>query len=252
MRICSVLFILVAIVQPTYAELSDDVRAELTDLIIVTDQYPPLNYLENDELKGFSAELLRLVYQQLEIELPDIDVVPWTRGYHMLQSEKRVMLFSTARTSSREPLFKWVGPIYRSEVQLVTWQGSGIDSYDPATMQSEKILAVRSDITRVVLDERGYPAQMITEADNTEVQYRLFMKKRVKLASVSRMPFNTALAELPDVNVQPITLQVMRETSGHFAFSLTVSDPAIAALQRALDEIRPQHLTLIEKYQLDL
>ena len=80
------------------------------ELTLLTENYPPYNFQENRRITGFTAEIVREICHRLNI--PDnINLFPWNRAYHMVQSLDNHLLFSVYRTDEREDLFKWVGPI---------------------------------------------------------------------------------------------------------------------------------------------
>ena len=84
-------------------------------LLVITEDFPPFNYYEGRELKGFAVEIVKTIQTRLGIS-NEIKVYPWARGYHFLKTRKNTVLFSTARSKEREDLFIWVGPY--AEVKL--------------------------------------------------------------------------------------------------------------------------------------
>jgi polar amino acid transport system substrate-binding protein len=79
-------------------------------LLIATEDAPPLNYLENGELIGPSADLVRALAQRAEVPVI-IEVLPWARAYQQALDRPDNCVFSTTITEQRRPLFKWVGPL---------------------------------------------------------------------------------------------------------------------------------------------
>jgi len=87
------------------------------DLTLITEDYPPLNYVEDEILKGPAVDIVRAIRDRLGIE-SEIKVYPWARGYKFLETRKNTALFSTTRSKKREELFKWVGPIAEKKIGL--------------------------------------------------------------------------------------------------------------------------------------
>ncbi len=77
---------------------------------IITEEYPPYNYTEDGELKGFSVEIVKAIMNELQVDYP-ITVLPGARGKVYIQNNPDYMLFSLFRTEQRENLYKWIGPI---------------------------------------------------------------------------------------------------------------------------------------------
>jgi len=83
-------------------------------LTLYTEIAPPGQYLDAEgRLTGIGIEVVREIQRRIDSTEP-IQVVPWVRGYNELQTRSRIILFSTARTPERAPLFDWVGPIYEN------------------------------------------------------------------------------------------------------------------------------------------
>ena len=79
-------------------------------LTLLTEDYPPLNYLEKGKLAGAGVEVVNEIRTSLRVDVP-IDVMPWKRAFLKATKTKNVGLFSLVRSPQREKLFKWVGPI---------------------------------------------------------------------------------------------------------------------------------------------
>lgn len=229
---------------------AEELAAQIRNLQVITEDYPPLNYYEDGELTGLSVEILRLVYNELGVEFPDIDVMPWARGYHLAQSGRPVMLFTMSRTPAREPLFQWVGHTHSSYSFLFTFVGSGIESYDPRIQHSERVVAIRSDISQLAMEELGYPPRLLDLVDSPETLFKLVLRERGRLFSLSEAPYRTLVKRADDAGVSLRLLATTRETRGHYAFSQGVSEELIEAFQSALDRVRPQQQTILERYQM--
>lgn len=80
------------------------------DILIVTEEWAPYNYLNNGEIIGVSTDvvmhLLDILNKRYKIEL-----LPSMRSSYMLNTRLRTMMFSMFRTPERESQYKWIGPI---------------------------------------------------------------------------------------------------------------------------------------------
>ena len=98
------------------------------DLQIITENYPPLNYIENGTLQGISVDLMELAFERLDIPVnrSSFQVLPWSEGYTRALNTPNTMLFSTARLPERESQFLWAGPLV-SAAGIRCWsiRGSG-------------------------------------------------------------------------------------------------------------------------------
>ncbi|WP_230623351.1 MULTISPECIES: substrate-binding periplasmic protein [Chromobacterium] len=87
------------------------------DIHAYTEDVPPLNYLENNNVQGYSTEVLRLVAKEAGLKL-SIDVLPWLRAYAKVESTPDTLLYTIVRTPEREQHFQWVGPIGPRRIYL--------------------------------------------------------------------------------------------------------------------------------------
>lgn len=224
-----------------------------SDVLVVTEDYPPLNYIQDGQEAGSSLELLYAVFEQMGVTRPTIQWVPWQRAYGLVQSERPVLVFTMTRTVSREALFQWAGPTHVSRHLLIKSAGRQLEAeYSPLVEQKEAIVAVRNDISSVVLREAGYPDHLIAEVDTFKAAFNLLVNGRIPLASVSENSLEVLLAQM---EVDPALFEVVgvfKETPGYFAFSHAVPANKVEAFQQALLAVRNQHLDILKRYKLKL
>lgn len=97
--------------------------APSASLTIITEEWPPLNYTENGEIKGFATEVIRLVMKELKVNYP-IVVLPGNRGSNLLHKGSRVMFYSYILTPERKSLHKWIGPFGDEAIYFYKRKGS--------------------------------------------------------------------------------------------------------------------------------
>ncbi len=125
------------------------------DVRVITEDYPPLNYIENEVLKGPAVEIVRAIKNKLGADA-EIDVLPWARGYKYLETKKNTALFSTTRSKPREKLFKWVGPLAEKKIGMFAKRGHGLTL---KTLDDAKALTIgvqRGGVGMEYLAERGF------------------------------------------------------------------------------------------------
>ena len=92
----------------------------LASLHYLTEEYKPYNFTGEDGAPtGFAIDLLHLVWQKTGTPVQPVSILPRARGYYLLTQKPNVVLFSTARTEARNPLFKWACPIGYAEIVLM-------------------------------------------------------------------------------------------------------------------------------------
>jgi len=64
------------------------------ELTILTENLPPLNYIENGILVGPSVKIVKQIQKRVGSQA-QIQVYPWAKAYKMALEEKNVILFGT-------------------------------------------------------------------------------------------------------------------------------------------------------------
>ena len=124
------------------------------DLTILTENLPPLNYLDNGTLVGPSVEIVKEIQKRVGSK-EQIQVYPWARAYKMALEEENVILFGMTYTDVRKDKFKWVGPLATKRDILVAKKGSGIKIKDLEDAKKVKSIGTLLDDTRGRLLERN-------------------------------------------------------------------------------------------------
>ena len=204
------------------------------NLTIITEDYPPLNYVENQELKGPSVDIVRAIKDRLGIA-SKIKVYPWARGYKYLETRKNTALFSTTRSKSREKLFKWVGPISEKKMGLFAKRGGSIKL---KTLEDAKkyLIGVQRDSVRMqYLEERGFKN---FDASTTAVaNLKKLMAGHNDLWFASNA---TVAGNCKRLNIEVKELELVLEienTFQHIAFNKDTPDGIINQWQETYDRL---------------
>jgi polar amino acid transport system substrate-binding protein len=126
------------------------------NMLVITEESPPFNFSCDGTVTGSSTEVVRGILKRLH--QPDtIQILPWARGYHMLQNRPNVALFSTTRTPEREHQFHWVGPLFTVHFGFYARKGSGLqlDSLDDARRLGS-IATYKDDVKEQILKSLGF------------------------------------------------------------------------------------------------
>lgn len=210
------------------------------DLRFITENYAPFNFMSDGKLQGIAIELLLDMFDQAGStkSVDDIAVLPWARGYHLAQTVKNTVLFSTTRTAERENLFKWVGPISPTRISVIAKKKSEIVVEHLENLNRYRVVAVREDIGELLLRSNGVDPNSIFTARSAQNATRMLIFGRVDAwayeENVAFWNLQNTGARVTDYEV----LHVLEESDVYFALQKDTSDDLVQALQQAFDAVK--------------
>ncbi len=207
-------------------------------LTFYTEDSPPLNFMEGTP-KGIAVDILAKIFKRTGATKTtnDVKFVPWARGYEALTSGPNTILFTTAKTSDRTPLFKWVGPITKLNIGVLT-KKDGPKISSAADLKSLKIATVRDDVgEQLLLSETDYPKSSLKQS-SLESCIKKLQAGRVDAMAFMELPARYKIGKLGFNQSDFVVAYELLTLDLYFAASKDVSDGVIATMQKAMDEIR--------------
>jgi polar amino acid transport system substrate-binding protein len=210
--------------------------AQLPELQVLTEEYPPLTFTRDGELRGLAAEVVIEMQRRLGSTTP-IQVMPWARAYPMALSQPNVALFSTARTAEREKLFRWCGPLFVGKTSLYARRGAGLQLHSLAEAAGvDSIIVPREDYKVQLLKAAGLNNLVL--ANTHEQMVRMLLTGRGTLMAANNL---TLPALLSGIGAEPGDLELVytfNETAAYVAFSLGTPEETVRNWQAALDSMK--------------
>ena len=135
------------------------------ELMILTENLPPLNFEKNGVLMGPAVAMVKEIQRRVGSQ-EQIQVYPWARAYKMALEEENIILFGMARTKVRQDKFYWIGPIAEKRDILAAKKSSElkINSLDDAK-KVDHIGTLRGDAKEVFLQRHGFTNLVSTHDD---------------------------------------------------------------------------------------
>jgi polar amino acid transport system substrate-binding protein len=202
---------------------------ELGKLHYLTEEYKPYNYADaSGTPTGFAVELLQLVWQKTSTP---------PRGYYLLTQKPNAVLFSTARTQARDPLFKWACPIGYAEIVLVGLAERNITITKLDDAKAFNIGAVRADVGEQLLLNNGFDETKLMAANRLAQALKMLTSGRVDLVSTNKTTMEQLIIEQ---KLDPARFKeqwVLSSEQFCFAFSHPVSDELVREFQTGLTQV---------------
>jgi len=151
-------------------------------ITIVTEEYPPYNYLYENKITGMSAEVVLLVTKEANVEYTH-DIYPWARAYQMAQRDSNTLIHSIGRTTKRENIFQWIGVIAPAQFCVISLKSrNDIQIKSLNDLKKYKIGTIRDDIQEKYLISKGFKKnKQIITVNQQQQNFDLLLKERIDL-----------------------------------------------------------------------
>lgn len=221
--------------------------ASAANFKIMTEDYPPYNFMKDGKITGLATEVVQEITKRIN-HPADIELLPWARGYGLIQQQDGLILYSMTRTEEREGLFKWVGPVASNKWVFFAKKGSGItiSSLEDAKKVG-KVGTYKDDAAEAFLKAEGF-ANLDSVLDDMQNVPKL-MAGRINLWIVGELQ-GIYKAKEKGVNDQLEKLFDVKDTQLYIAFSKNTADADIAIWQKALDDMKADgtYDAIVKKY----
>jgi len=190
---------------------------------------------EHGGRRAFNVELVREMMQVVG-HTKNMAVIPFKRGFSLVQTTPGHAIFNVNRTGDREDTVKWVGPLQSTVTHFYENVNApvGIKNLEEAK-QVESICVLRGNVHHRALERQGFTN--IYPANSYASCVRMLALGRVSLTPLSNLSTLTE-AETPiAMAIQKTPVKVM-EAEGYLVFSKETPDEVIAEWQTALDGIK--------------
>jgi polar amino acid transport system substrate-binding protein len=208
-------------------------------LQVVTEEYPPYNYSEDGKVVGFCTDVVKEILKRANVEY-SIHSYPWAESYNLAQTQPNVLIYSMGRNVEREPLFKWVDVIARTEVSFYKLKSRAdikIKTFDD--IKKYKIGAVQDDFRAQWLMKQGIKDQLTLVSDDRQNMRNLFDRKIDIFPIGEFVAYNIAHQEGRAFNDLEKTMYIKDMSADlYLAFSKQTPDVLVEKCKKVLFEIR--------------
>ena len=206
-----------------------------TDLTILTENLPPLNYVDNGILVGPSVEIVQEIQRRIG-SVEQIQVYPWARAYKMALEDENVILFGMTYTKVRHDKFKWVGPLAKKRDILVAKKESGIRIKNLEDAKRVKRIGTLRDDTRGrLLQSHGFTN--LEPVSDEQLNAKKLALGRLDLWAY-KIPGLRTVCDLAEVDHTAFEeVYHLREIELMIAFSKKTSDSIVQKWKNAFDEM---------------
>lgn len=210
-------------------------------LVVVTEHWPPYNYLDGTELTGAATTIVKDTLARASIPAT-MQLLPWARAYAQAKSTPNVLIYSIVRTPQREAEFHWIGPVAHDIAVGIHCLASrnDIQVHSVQDALKYKFGAIRGGSIHTLLLAQGFTEGVNLELSvTTEGLLQKLFAGRIDLVGGSMDAQGLILREYgynPEDLRELVPLGVM---TPYLACSLGTPDATVQTLRKAMQSIPP-------------
>ncbi|NOX34441.1 MAG: amino acid ABC transporter substrate-binding protein [Deltaproteobacteria bacterium] len=225
------------------------------DLVYLTENFPPHNYIKDGRLVGASVEILEMIWKKLGSlkTKNDIKLIPWARAIKRMKNEPNIVLFGMGFSVDRIKKFHWVGPYYTHSLSLIAKKEEKIKINALEDAKMFLIGVVREDVGHQMLINLHFQASNLDLSSDIDVLFNKLKYDRFNLICYVEPAFFKYMDKhnLNKDLFEPV-FQVSDMRSG-FGFSKEIPGYLILKFQKALDELKNNKSInkILKKYKME-
>ncbi len=140
------------------------------------------------------------------------------------------------RTSQREKLGKWVGPVPGNKYAILTYKG-GPKIKSIKDLIKEKVGAIRKDIGGHALIDKGFPKKNLKEVSRVKQLFDMIKKRRINFFSYGLVGLKEKMKangfKMDDFEVA----FTFKKLDLYYAFNKSIKDKTVEKYQKALNKV---------------
>ena len=210
--------------------------ANSADLQLLTDNHPPLHFMQGNQLAGFGVDVVQALATQTGDRI-HLQQVPLLRALRMASDTPDTGVFTVLRTDERDDRYQWVGPLIEVETALYAR-----DNLQPPVHS----LREADHLGRITVPRKwlvysylqGQDLNNLYGVETPEQMMRLFSLGRTDFV-VSDTWSKAALAREQGMEPGRLQYQIpLMKQNTYIAFSPQTNPKQVARWQQALDTLR--------------
>lgn len=211
-------------------------------ITIYTDEWPPYNFTQQGKIVGISTEIITSALDAAEVAY-ELRARPWARAYKTVVNTPNTAIFTIQRSSKREELFKWAGPIVESNIYLYRLQSRAdvtVSNFDD--LKTYRTGVLNRGAVYQFLAANGLKQPQLHLRSESHHLLDLIFAGRVDLIPGDHIDLNYQLNSHPTYTDKLEPAFLLYKGDYHIAFNKAVPDKLINKIQQALDNIRESGL----------
>ena len=216
--------------------LATGLRAE--PYLLVTEEWAPYNYHENNQLTGMATDIVRRI-MALTGDKFEVLSLPSMRSGLTLKTRPKTIMYSLFRTAAREPLYKWVGPIAQESIHPYQLASQPPVNTLEQLQKAPQLTTRHAGLIPDILQARGF-TNLDKSATSSLQLYRMLLAGRTHIIAGDTdagVAYYSRQMNMAPGTLRQVPVELYR-ASLYIAFSPDSEDSVVAAWAAALEQLR--------------
>jgi len=197
---------------------------------IVTENFPPVVYkAKSGKVVGTATKVVQQIFNQTGIKY-SVKIMPWNDAYNRALNRKNYAIYATAKTPTREKLFKWVGPIQTVNFVFFAKKESKIQINSLSDAKQYRIACYKGDVMETYLKDNGFKNLLVTKTNMSGLNALLKGKADLWIANEDEQDYLKSMNKTDNL----VKKFDVTTTDLYLAFNPSVTDDIISKLNQAL------------------
>lgn len=220
------------------ATLALQVSSSAQEIKAYTEEWPPYNFIRDNQLVGVSTDILKSVCADVKIKC-NMQLVPWTRAYKTVLETPDTIIYTISRIPVREKQFLWVGPILPRSMWIFARAEVAGKIHSIKDLANFKIGAIREEASLSELLEAGVPSSSIQIFNTNTDEMQMLRAGKIDIVANTEigMQQNQKTFGIPASSIK----RMMKLNDGaalYFGMNLNSNKDLVAKLQASVDKMK--------------
>lgn len=218
--------------------LTMSAQANAQKIKAYTEEWPPYNFIRDNQLVGVSTDILRHICMDTKIEC-DMQMVPWTRAYKTVLETPDTVIYTISRIPVREKQFSWIGPILPRSMWIYARAEVAAKIHTLKDIANFRIGAIREEASLSELLEAGVPSSSIQIFNTNTDEMRMLKAGKIDIVA------NTEIGMQQNQKTFGIAAGVMKRmmklndgAALYFGMNLNSNKELVAKLQASVEKMK--------------
>ena len=210
-------------------------------MTVLSEDYPPFQWVDSDgKATGFGVDLVKTIFATAKLPMANHEIVimPWVRAYQETLKNKNTAVFMTVRTMERDPLFKWVGPLFPRRIWLFALgERTDLEGLTFEAAKKKIIGGYRASASTNYLKQLGFIN--VPEVDTPLQNFKKLISGRVDMVPSIDLQMSLILKKYGYEQSKVKKILLLDERFNYYlAINIETSDKTVTQLQQAFDQLK--------------